>query len=295
MKVRALAYIGLEATDVAAWQSYATDVLGLMKVHSEDTGTVKFRMDTRSWRIEVEQGRRNDIAYAGFEVANPDDLDAVRRRVEEYGIAVTRGDADLLTKRGVVDLFHFQDLIGLRVEVFYGATEVFEQPFCSPTGTSGFVTGEQGIGHVVLLVPDVQLARRFYEKTLGLQLTDIIDMPTPAGTVELLFMNCNARHHTLALARMASEQKLDHFLIEVASIDDMGLAYDRALKSGVPIRATIGRHTNDHMVSFYAYTPSGVAVEYGWGARTLNRDWNVVRYDSASVWGHHRPPRGERA
>jgi biphenyl-2,3-diol 1,2-dioxygenase len=100
-------------------------------------------------------------------------------------------------------------------------------------------------------------------------------------------MNCNARHHTRALASMATERKLEHFLLEVASIDDMGLAHDRALKSGVPLRTGIGRHSNDHMVSFYARMPSGLDVEYGWGPRTIDRDWSVVRYDTTSVWGHH--------
>lgn len=287
MKVRALAYLGFEATNLDAWQSYATEVLGLMKADTADAASLKFRMDSRAWRIAVERGARDDIAYAGFEVTDRQTFDAVRRRIEECGVAITPGTSDMLAKRGVVDLFHFQDLAGLRIEVFYGATEVFERPFSSPAGVSGFVTGEQGIGHVVLLVPDARQAQSFYEKTLGLQLTDIIDMPTPGGTVEILFMNCNARHHTLALASMASKQKLEHFMLEVASIDDMGLAYDRALKSGVRLRTGIGRHSNDHMLSFYATLPSGLHVEYGWGPRMIDRDWNVVRYDTASVWGHH--------
>lgn len=288
MTVRALAYLGFETTELTAWQSYATEVLGLMKVDADDVAAVKFRMDSRAWRIAVEQGTRDDIAYAGFEVADADGFASVMKRVEGLGISVTRGDAALLAKRGVVDLFHFDDLVGLRIEIFYGATEVFERPFCSPAGVSGFVTGEQGVGHIVLLVPDARLARDFYEKTLGLRLTDIIDMPVPGGTVEVLFMNCNARHHSLALGSMASERKLEHFMLEVASIDDMGLGYDRALKAPSGLRTGIGRHSNDHMVSFYAKLPSGLDVEYGWGPRMLDRGWSVVRYDTTSVWGHHR-------
>jgi biphenyl-2,3-diol 1,2-dioxygenase len=290
MGVRALAYIGFETTDLAAWQAYATDVLGLMKVDPGSADTVKFRMDSRAWRISVEQGARDDIAYAGFEVTDAEAFSLLSKKIEDLGITVTRADADMLAARQVVDMFYFEDLARMRIEIFYGATEVFERPFCSPAGVTGFVTGEQGVGHIVLLVPDARLARDFYEKTLGLRLTDIIDMPIPEGTVEILFMNCNARHHSLALGSMPSEKKLEHFMIEVASIDDMGLGYDRARKAPSGLRTGIGRHSNDHMVSFYAKLPSGIDVEYGWGPRMLDRDWNVVRYDTASTWGHHRTP-----
>lgn len=287
MGVQALGYLGFEATDIGAWERYATEVLGLMKAQVDGDGVLKLRMDSRSWRIAVQPGTKDDIAYAGFEVADLEAFEAVKRRVADCGVAVTMGNAALLKQRGVIDLFAFDDPCGLRLEVFYGATELFEKPFCSPAAVSGFVTGEQGLGHIVLLMPDAREAQRFYEKALGFRLTDIIDMPIPGGTVELLFMNCNARHHTLALATQPSERKLEHFQLEVASIDDMGLGYDRAMKSGSPIRAGIGRHSNDHMVSFYAFMPSGLAVEYGWGPRTLSRDWKLVRYDTVSIWGHH--------
>ncbi|WP_454834447.1 VOC family protein [Pseudomonas lini] len=288
MTVRALAYLGFESTDLDSWQSYATEILGLMKVETFDTDTIKFRMDSRAWRIAVEKGERDDIAYAGFEVTNAEAFAAMQARVGECGVHITLADPDMLVRRGVVNLFYFIDPTGIRIEVFYGPTEVFEVPFCSPAGVTGFVTGDQGIGHIVLLVPDARASMAFYEKTLGLQLTDIIDMPIPGGTVELLFMNCNARHHSLALGSMSSETKLEHFMLEVESIDDMGLAYDRVLKSKFQLRNGIGRHSNDHMISFYAKMPGGYAVEYGWGPRTIDRDWTVVRYNTASVWGHQR-------
>ena len=49
-------------------------------------------------------------------------------------------------------------------------------------------------------------------------------------------------------------------------MDDVGLAFDRALRGGVRITQTLGRHPNDRMFSFYAKTPSGFHFELGWGA-----------------------------
>jgi len=53
--------------------------------------------------------------------------------------------------------------------------------------------------------------------------------------------------------------------------------------------SALGRHTNDHMLSFYMRTPSGFEVEYGWGARTVDdAAWHVQRHQAPSIWGHRR-------
>ena len=85
-------------------------------------------------------------------------------------------------------------------------------------------------------------------------------------------------------------KRIHHFMLEVVGMDDVGHAYDRALKAGVPIARTLGRHPNDHMFSFYAQTPSGFEVEFGWGGRKVDdTDWQVGHYDRMSTWGHHLP------
>ncbi len=294
MSVRALGYLGLNATDLDAWRSFGTKILGLMDVSNGDRETLAFRMDSRARRLTIHNSRNNDIAYMGFETADKEAFETVLRRVSASGTEITPGTSDFAEERGVVEVAYFKDPLGIQIEVFYGATELFEQPFSSPAGVTGFVTGEQGLGHVVLATADPGRAERFYIEGLGLRLTDIIDAKSPMGSVHLRFMNCNPRHHTLALAGIPAPMKLNHFMIQVASIDDMGLAYDRALAAGTPIFMSLGRHTNDHMTSFYAITPSGAVVEYGWGARQIDDGWKVVRYDKASIWGHKfmTPPPG---
>ena len=79
-------------------------------------------------------------------------------------------------------------------------------------------------------------------------------------------------------------------MLEVRSMDDVGLAYDRALKSGVRIMQTLGKHPNDGMFSFYARTPSGFQFEFGWGGRQVDdATWAPTTYDRISEWGHHPP------
>ena len=65
-------------------------------------------------------------------------------------------------------------------------------------------------------------------------------------------------------------------MIEVEDADDVGLCLDRAQRRKVPMSATLGRHVNDLMLSFYMKTPGGFDVEFGCegragGGRGLDR------------------------
>nr|UII03349.1 Biphenyl-2,3-diol 1,2-dioxygenase [Paraburkholderia sp.] len=286
MSIKSLGYLGFGVRDVEAWRSYLTRKLGLMEGRDESGGIV-FRVDSRAWRIAVHEGVEDDLAYTGYEVANELALADMVQRLRSEGVDVIAGDVDLAKQRGVLGLVSFNDPFGLRIEVYYGGSEVFEQPFVSGSGVSGFVTGDQGLGHCVLSVPDASRALDFYTKVMGFKLSDVIDMKIgPERTVPVHFMHCNGRHHTLAVAALPLPKRLHHFMLEVKALDDVGHAFDR-LDADDLITMTLGRHTNDHMVSFYASTPSGIEVEYGWGARVVDdTSWVVARHDRISIWGH---------
>ena len=83
---------------------------------------------------------------------------------------------------------------------------------------------------------------------------------------------------------------LHHFMVEVCSLDDLGQGYDIALQGEDKIAYTIGRHSNDHITSFYANSPSGFFVEYGWGGQVIDpQTWEPHEtFDGPSYWGHER-------
>ena len=134
-------------------------------------------------------------------------------------------------------------------------------------------------------------ARRFYRDVLGFRLSDIIRMRVSAQvSFDLEFFHCNRRHHSLALMPVPMPRRLHHFMIQAPTLDAVGFAMERAQAAGAPITATLGRHTNDHMVSFYARTPAGFEVEFGYGALEVDdATWRVSRHDKPSRWGHKRP------
>jgi 2,3-dihydroxybiphenyl 1,2-dioxygenase len=289
MSVGSLGYIGVTVKDPAAFGAFATGVLGLMQDASA-SGALRFRMDEHAWRIQIEPGDVNEVAFLGFEVAGPTELDAIVKQLREGGVAVQESDAGHRAERGVLGLISCKDPEGLTVEVYYGPTLRLEAPFVSPAGVARFVTGEQGLGHIAMATKSMDETRRFFQGVLGFRLTDIIDIPMgPEAVLQLEFFHCNARHHTLALAPLPTPTRLQHIMIQVPALDDVGLAQERAVAAGAPIAATLGRHTNDRMVSFYVESPAGFQFEFGYGAIDVDdATWRVARYDRGSSWGHKR-------
>jgi biphenyl-2,3-diol 1,2-dioxygenase len=284
-----LGYLGLAVANPDAWSAFATGVLGLMPAEAAGEGR-RFRLDDQAWRIAIQPGEDDDLAFLGFEVAGAAELAELAGRIEAAGASVAEGDPALLADRGVLGLITCHDPDGLPVEIFYGPTLRTETPFVSPAGVPGFVTGEQGLGHVVISTRHIDAARQFYQDLLGFRLSDIIRMGAPPRSFEMEFFHCNRRHHTLALIPFAAPRRLHHFMIQAPTLDAVGFALERAQAAGTPIAATLGRHTNDHMVSFYARTPSGFEVEFGFGAREVDdATWRVTRHDKPSSWGHRRP------
>lgn len=282
--VCALAYVGLRGPDPAAWQTFASEVLGLQAVTGLGRASVHLRMDERAYRIVVDKGAPG-LGFLGLELATREDLERLATILAADGVAVTP-DPELAVSRGVRHLFRCADPAGNRVELVVGQL-IAGASFMSPAGAT-FRTGVLGLGHVFLNVPDAAAACHFYVGLLGFRLSDTIALsPKTLGT----FLRCNPRHHTLAYAVIpGAPAALGHLMIEATTLDAVGRAIDAANERGLRISRTLGMHTNDKIVSFYVRAPSGVDIEYGWNGRLVDeRTWIVNHYDSTSSWGH-KPP-----
>ena len=145
----------------------------------------------------------------------------------------------------------------------------------------GFRTGTQGVGHAVLMMPDIDAALTFYRDLLGFRITDFMGPP-----ISLYFMHVNTRHHSLAIAQ-GSRNRMHHLMMEFYSLDDVGQSYDIAQQKEDRVAVKFGRHSNDFMTSFYMRTPSNFLIEHGWGGREVSPGWQPVELKSAgSFWGH---------
>lgn len=277
-----LGYLGLEVSDLGAWQRFARDVLGLRVGARRSDGSLPLRMDEYLHRFLVREGPSDDVAYVGWEVADAGAVDALTSRLVRAKVAMFSGSAAEIDARGVEGMIWFEDPNGIRTELFHGPA-MGEDPFESDRMRSGFRTGDQGMGHILVNARNSAETERFYREVLGFALTDYVD----AQALHAVFLHVNPRHHSLAFAELPLKKRLHHVMLEVNSIDDVGTAFDRCQELRVPLQRTIGRHQNDRMVSFYGYTPSGFCFEIGWGGRAVDdRNWEVKVYPGASDWGH---------
>lgn len=287
--VTQLGYLGLSVGNVDEWERFAARILGLQGNGRDADGSLFLRMDEYHHRFIVHPTGKDDLAYIGWEVATEEALQVMAAQLTAAGVAVQPGTAAEAEARRVAGLIKFHDPSGIASEIFYGPLVTFDKPFQSPRPISGFKTGEQGLGHFVLAVDDLDRSLHFYHEVLGMRISDFVRFsPAPNVMLNVAFFHCNPRHHSLAFWAMPQAPKrLHHFMLQLNALDDVGSAYYLCQDQKVPIVMNLGRHTNDHMVSFYLRTPSGFAIEYGWGAREVDdRTWQVQVHTAGSIWGH---------
>jgi len=279
-----LGYVGVAAPDPAHWQEFALGICGLAPAPPPpgvSDGTHRFQMDDRQWRIAVHPGAAPELRYLGFETPDVRAVPAAIERFIERGVEVRAGTSEERAARGVAALAVLHDPAGHRIEIFGGST--LGEDFRSPHGAR-FVTGDLGMGHVVLYVPDLDAALEFYREVLGFRRTDYTTFGPGLG---IHFLRCTPRHHSVALLHLGDFQGLQHLMLETAALDDVGRALDRALTANVSITSSLGRHRNDGTVSFYMQGPSGFDVEIGWDGRLVGEDWVEHEFSGGDEWGHH--------
>jgi biphenyl-2,3-diol 1,2-dioxygenase len=290
-RVTQLGYLGIDVSDLPGWERFATDVLGLASNGTGEDGTLYLRMDEYHHRLALHRGGRDDIAYAGWETRDEASLRAIAERLASQGVRVTWGSAAEARARRVIGLIKLRDPSGVAIEVYYGPLVEAERPFCSPRAIGGFEAGHLGLGHIVLSVDDYEASLRFYRDGLGLLISDFIELEMGAGgKTTVAFFHCGPRHHSIAIAQFPAAKRLHHFMLQVRNTDDVGATHDLCQDRRVPITSGLGRHTNDHMLSFYVQTPSGFQVEYGHGGREIDDEvWEVQLHHAPSLWGHRAP------
>ncbi|OXM47216.1 iron-dependent extradiol dioxygenase HsaC [Amycolatopsis alba] len=301
MGIRSLAYLRIEATDMAAWREYGLKVLGMVEGSGTNPEALYLRMDDFPARLVIFPGEHDRLAVAGWEVATAGELDEIRDSLDAHSVPYKEGTPDQLADRRVDGLVSFEDPSGNTLEVFHGVA-LQHRRVVSPYGHK-FVTGEQGLGHVVLSTHDDDASLRFYRDVLGFRLRDsmklppqMVGRPADGAPAWLRFFGCNPRHHSLAFLPMPTPSGIVHLMVEVENTDDVGLCLDRAIRRKVPMSATLGRHVNDLMLSFYMKTPGGFDVEYGCEGRQVDDESWIARESTAvSLWGHDfsvgaRPP-----
>ncbi len=291
MSVAAIGYLRIEATDASAWMQFGTDVLGLMEAPREDAAGARFlRMDDQPFRFMIESGSADRLLAAGLEYRTEGDWRAVCEALGEAGHELTAGSAEEAARRCVSAFATVKDPSGNTLELYWGR-KLDYVPLVSPAGVNRFVTGDEytgdmGFGHAVLPAPETDATRDFYTDLVGFAVCDTLHLEALQSRV--IFMHAdNPRQHSLALYSDGHPAGVVHIMVEVETLDEVGLALDRAKQAGHHIVSSLGRHVNDNMCSFYVMAPGGIAVEYGYDGLLVDWERHTPTVSTeGDLWGH---------
>src|SRR5688500_11245357 len=107
--VARLGYLGFEVADLSAWETFAVDVLGLLRGEPAPDGSLSLRMDEQAQRLVLHRGAGDDLAYAGFEVVDARVLHALAEKLRGAGLAVGEGGSETRAARRVDALVSVED------------------------------------------------------------------------------------------------------------------------------------------------------------------------------------------
>lgn len=291
MAIRGLGYVGLEVSDLEGWRRFLTRVFA-MQIVQGPSGDLDARIDRWHRRFALRASRNDGLSYIGWEIADRHAMAEVTARLRASGTKVIDFTPERARERGVLGGAAFVDpIVGITHEIVYGPTLVKEQ-YSPSRPFAGYETGELGLGHIVLMTSRQDEAVAYFRDMLGFRESDYMSFGGErwGGHFKMVFMHCNARHHSLAIMSPPSPgpgAPLNHIALTVASADDLGYSYDIVIEDQVPVLMTPGKHINDLSTSFYVATPSGFAMEMAHGGVSIGDDWTTAHYSDTRIWGHH--------
>ncbi|MFI9388051.1 VOC family protein [Kutzneria sp. NPDC052558] len=284
-----LGYLVIESNQLADWRRFGADAIGL---HCDelDNGLLRFRLDDQQCRFLLRRGPAEDVVAAGWHIDDHTTFEQIEARILAHGVPVTHGTAEEAAARGVARLLRFPGPKGIAQEI-YAEPLMADEPL--RMRASGFVTGDGGMGHIAITSTKPTQIRGYFTTVFDARLTDYIDETISGIKAKMRFLRVNERHHTIAVANVQGlpidpiRTSIQHLNIQAATLDDVARSYQRVCELGFDMSLSVGQHTNDKELSYYARTPSGFDWEVGWNPVVVDEStWEPTTYQGISIWGH---------
>lgn len=285
-----LGYVVIETEKFADWRRFGRDAIGM---HLDETlpGVMRFRLDDNQCRFLLQRGPAEDATAVGWELDDHNTFDTIEARVRSHGVPVSEGSAEEAALRGVERFSRFPGPNGLAQEIYVKPC-IGTEPL-RLTVAGGFVTGVHGMGHVAIATKKPHHMRGYYGTVFDARLSDYIDETINGLKFKIRFLRVNERHHSVAIASVNRlpinpiRTRIQHLNIQVAELDDMTSSYRRVKDLGFQMALSVGQHTNDKELSYYAMTPSGFEWEVGWNPIVVDETtWEPTTHQGISMWGH---------
>ncbi|MCI3270771.1 MULTISPECIES: VOC family protein [Streptomyces] len=284
-----LGYLVIETNRFTDWRRFGTDAIGM---HHDDISrdVMRFRLDDQECRFLLRRGPAEDVVATGWHIDDHAAFEQIEARVRAHGAPCTEGSAEEAALRGVERLLRFPGPKGITQEI-YTTPVVSSEPLHMLA--SGWVTGDAGMGHVAITSAKPAQLRGYFDTVFDARLTDYIDETISGVKLKIRFLRVNERHHSIAIAAVRGlpidpiRTRVQHLNIQATSLDDLAQSYDRVHELGFDMALSVGQHTNDKELSYYARTPSGFEWEVGWNPLVIDEStWEPTTHQGISIWGH---------
>jgi catechol-2,3-dioxygenase len=147
------------------------------------------------------------------------------------------------------------------------------------------------LSHVVLNSSAVDQEKTFFERVMGLKLSD--------RTRIMAFLRCNDDHHCIAIAD-GEGPSLNHIAFLMRDLDSVMRGGGRLSEAGFPIVWGPGRHGPGNNLFNYFIDPFGFAIEYTAEVQKVDDSYKVGGPDDwkwpqgrIDHWGISKPPSPE--
>lgn len=242
--VKDIQSVDIGIPDLAAAERFYTEAWGL-EVAEKHGEIVYLRAGGREPFVLALHARPQAcILRVTFSVAEREALGTIAARAMVAGATILEAEANNNGPEGGVG-FTLQSPEGFVFRFLHGAAqrEVGE-------GRHGFPLR---LSHVNLNCADIEATRSFFERGLGMQLTD--------RSAAMAFLRTNADHHVVVLADSGIDG-LNHIAFLMPDFDALMRGVGRMADYGYPVGWGVGRHGPGDNIFAYFVDPFGIVIEH---------------------------------
>lgn len=234
--VQRLGFVVLGVADLDRAVDFYETIAGLKRTEEREDEVFLSGGLEHHW-IRLVRSTRPGLLRIGYELTEGSDMDTLGVTLSELGAEVTNGGS--LSEDRLDGTMRFRDPDGIEVELYR------EQVTLPRAVVPGYFK-VSALLHAVCLVRDPKASAAFYARALGFAVSDWIERSA-------VFMRCaNGYHHSFGAFESAERAgALDHLCILVPAVDDVIIARNLSVATGVDRRQDLVRHAASGSISTY--------------------------------------------
>jgi len=289
-----LGHVELLTPKPAESLTFFTSIVGLQEVARHgDSIYLRAWGDYQLYSLKLTSAPTSGLGHVAFRTASAEALDRIVHDLDAHGFK----GGWITDEIGHGPAYRVESPDGHQVEVYYETTKYVADAAHAPGFKNQPSRYEpQGIAprrldHINILAKDVGPTREFFQRRLGLRLTEqiVFDDGSEVGS----WLSATNKSYDIAITqdRAGARGRLHHFTYFMDSREDVLRAADILVERGVFIESGPHKHSIGQTFFLYCYEPGGNRCEIGSGGYLIfDPDWQPVVWTQAErakgqAWG----------